>query len=297
MKMSKKLYPVLLTKFRTYSRRTITVSDSVPHVPEEVTNTNEDGRDDGDDIEDPAFLGSGLGAEVDSSSESISSTRRSKKKSSTSQGKAKSIGTDKAKGKQKAKATHSLNSPAPAATSDPATCRSTAPTAAPSTSTRHVLPNPNIHHRHRPHPLFSGPTATATLAPASTSMPTAMLRVERLRHKPQLFAPNVTIPTNAYASSPLLTRRVGKAWGTGIGMGPLWQIVEDLGWFSEAEKLKPGALPGRQVSGEAPAVESASEQERVFDERMRRPRVYTDVAPPEGWAVPLCAECVFTFHS
>jgi hypothetical protein len=126
-----------------------------------------------------------------------------------------------------------------------------------------------------------------------------MLRVERLQHAPLLFAPNETIPTNAYASSLLLTRRVGKAWGTGIGVGPVWQIVEDLGWFREAEKFKPGAAPEQQVSGGAAVVEPTSEQEQepVYDERRRRPRVYADVAPPEGWAVPLRIECVSTFHS
>jgi transcription factor C subunit 6 len=265
-------------------------NDFAPPVPEE-------GGDDGDGMEDPASLGDGIYAEGDSSSESDSSImRRSKKKSSAGLGKAKAknIGTDTAQ----AKATHSLNSPAPAATPNPATRRSTAPTVTPTTSTRHVLPNPNIHHRHRPVPLFSGPTATAALAPASTPTPTsaAMLRVERLRHAPLLFAPNETIPTNAYASSPLLTRRVGKAWGTCIGVGPVWQIVEDLGWFREAEKLKPVAAPEQQVSGEAAVVEPTSDQELVYDERRRRPRVYADVAPPEGSADPLRIECVSTFH-
>ena len=105
----------------------------------------------------------------------------------------KTISTDTAK----AKATRSLNSPAPAP------CRSTAPTATPTTSTRHVLPNPNIHHRHRPVPPFSGPTATATLAPAltPTSTPAVMPRVERLRHTQLLFAPNAvkSIGTSIYS--------------------------------------------------------------------------------------------------
>jgi transcription factor C subunit 6 len=260
-------------------------SDFGPLVPEEAANTDEA----------PASLGDGMGA-GDSSSESESSIlRRSKKRSNAGLGKAKNIGTDTAK----AKATPSLNSPAPAATPDPlATRRSTAP-AATHASTRHVLPNPNIHHRHRPVPLFSGPTATAAIAPASTSTSTSAvnLRVERLRHAPLLFAPNETMPTNAYASSPLLTRRVGKAWGTCIGVGPVWQIVEDLGWFREAEKLKPGAAPEQQVGGEVDMVEPTPEQELLYDEGRRRPRVYADVAPPEGWAHPLRIECVSTFHS
>ncbi len=260
--------------------------DFAPPVPaEEAANTDEDESDDGD----------GRGAEVESSPESNSSTRRSKKKSSASQRKARNIGINMAKAKrtQKAKATHSLNNPAPAAEPDAATRRSTAPTATLGTSTRHALPNPNIHHRHRPVPLVSGPTtAASTFASASAPISAVMLNVERLRHAPLLFAPNETIPTNAYASSPLLTRRVGKAWGTGVGAGPVWQIVEDRGWFKGAEKSKPGLAPQQQVSGEAAVVEPVSGQEQVYDERRRRPRVYAEVVLPENWAVPLRAECV-----
>ena len=271
-------------------------SDFAPPSPEEVANTNEHSGD--DSLGDPASLGDGMDAKVDSSSESSSSMRRSKKKSSTSQAKGKSTGTvtAKAKAKQKMKAVHRSKSPAPAATPNPATHLSIAPAATPITSSRHgyVLPNPNVHHRHRPVPLFSGPTAAPASAPTPTSTSMA-LRVERLQRAPLLFAPNETTPTNAYASSALLTRRVGKAWGAGVGVGPVWQIVEDLGWFREAEKLKPGAPVDQQVSEETAAVEPAPMQ--VYDERRRRPRVYEDVVPPNGWAVPLCAECVSTFHS
>ena len=270
-------------------------SDFAPPAPEEAANIDEDSGDDG--VEDPASPGDGISAEVDSSSESDSSTRRSKKKSNASQGKAKSTGIDtaKTKGKQKTKAIRSLKSPAAAATPTPATHRSTAAAATPVTSARqsYALPNPNVHHRHRPVPLFPGPTATAASAPASTS--TAMLRVERLQRAPLLFAPNETTPTNAYASSAMLTRRVGKAWGAGVGSGPVWQIVEDLGWFREAEKSKPGSAGEQQVGGEAPEVESTPAQ--VYDERRRRPGVYADIAPPQGWAVPFRTECVSTFHS
>ena len=274
-------------------------SDFAPPAPEEAPITDED--DDDNAEEDPASLGDGIGAEADTSSESASSRRRSKKKSSASRGKPKStsIDTAKAKGKQKAKANNSLTSPAPAATPNPATHRSAAPAATPATSNRqsYALPNPNVHHRHRPVPLFSGPTATAapTPASASTTTSTVTLRVERLQRAPQLFAPNETTPTNAYASSAPVTRRVGKAWGAGVGAGPVWQIVEDLGWFKEAEKLKPGTAGEQQASEEAAADEPTPVQ--IYDERRRRPRVYADIALPEGWAVPFRAECVSTFHS
>lgn len=272
-------------------------SDFAPPAPEDAANTDEEGDDDG--IEDPASLGDGISSEVDSSSENGSSTRRSKKKSNASQGKAKSTGGDTAtaKGKQRTKAISGLKSPATAATPTPATHRSTAAAATPAASARHsyALPNPNVHHRHRPVPLFPGPIATAASAPASTSTSTAMLRVERLQRAPLLFAPNETTPTNAYASSAMLTRRVGKAWGAGVGSGPVWQIVEDLGWFREAEKSKSGAAGEQQVSGDAAGVEPTPVQ--VYDERRRRPRVYADIAPPEGWAVSFRTECVSTFHS
>ena len=77
-------------------------------------------------------------------------------------------------------------------------------------------------------------------------------------------------------------------------MGPVWWLVEDLGWFREAEKLKPGAAPEQQVSGEEAVVKSTSDQEKVYDERRRRhgQRVYANVAPPEGWAVPIRIECL-----
>ena len=272
-------------------------SDFAPPAPEEAANTDDDGGDDG--VEDHASPGDGISAEVVSSSEGNSSTRHSKKKSHASQEKAKSTGIDtaKAKDKQKTKATSSLESPATAATHTPATNRFTAAAATPAASARHsyALPNPNVHHRHRPVPLFPGPIATAASAPASTSTSTAMLRVERLQRAPLLFAPNETTPTNAYASSTMLTRRVGKAWGAGVGLGPVWQIVEDLGWFREAEKSKLGAAGEQQVSGDAAGVEPTPVQ--VYDERRRRPRVYADIAPPEGWAVPFRTECVSTFHS
>lgn len=266
-------------------------SDFAPPPPKEAAITDEDSGD--DVIEDPAPLGDGMGAEVDSSSESGTPARRPKKKGSASKKSA------KAKGKQKTKAIRSLESPAPVGAPNPTTHRPTAPTATPVTSARHgyVLPNPNVHHRHRPVPLISGPTATVPSAPASTpaSTSTVMLRVERLQRPPLLFAPNETTPTNAYASSALLTRRVGKAWGAGVGSGPIWQIVEDLGWFKEGEKLKPGAQQEQKTSGEAAAVEPAPVQ--VYDERRRRPKVYEGFVLPEGWAVPLRAECVSTFPS
>ncbi|KAH9980954.1 hypothetical protein BGW80DRAFT_1441577 [Lactifluus volemus] len=110
-------------------------------------------------------------------------------------------------------------------------------------------------------PLFRGPIVASTAA----------ARVERLVRPPLLFAPNETAPANAYASTPSLTSRVGKGWGASIGAGSVWQMVEDLGWFREAEKYQQTNLPAQvQV---------------VCEERMCRPRVHTDLAIPDDQAL------------
>jgi transcription factor C subunit 6 len=195
------------------------------------------------------------------------------KDTTTPKAKTKGKGKGKQKEKGKEKATPRLKCLGPATPR-----RSTAASTAPTTRQNYALPNPNIHHRHRPVPLFRGPTATAAAA-ASASLDA--VRVERLLRTPLLFAPNETVPTNAYASTLPLTSRVGKAWGASIGAGPVWQIVEDLGWFREAEK-------------------QTLAQVQVYDERTRRPRVHADVAIPldhDGPAAPivLSAEYVSPF--
>ena len=259
-----------------------------PPAPEEVARSDEDGGSD-DGIGNPSSsIGNDLGAGVDSEM----NTPRSKKKSGggASQGKAKNKST-KAKGKQKASQVAPSPTPAPATrqsttAAPPTPALQTAPSHATAASTRHnhALPNPNVHHRHRPVPLFTGPTASATALTAASS--TATVRVERLQRAPRLFAPNETVPTNAYASAASITRRVGKAWAASIGAGPVWQIVEDFGWFREAE----GFLDQGTAQDEGQA---SARQVVVYDERARRPRVHADVALPEGWSVFRRVECVF----
>ena len=148
----------------------------------------------------------------------------------------------------------------------------TAPTmipAVPARQNNHTLPNPNVHHRHRPVPLFH-PTAAAQ-------------HVERLLCAPKLFAPNELVSTNAYASSLALTRRVGKAWGASVGAGPVWPIVEDLGWFRES------------VDAEG-VDEEGGNKVLMYAESVRRPRVYVGIAATGNWApVLLRAECVSPF--
>ena len=256
---------------------------------EEAARSDGDGASD-NGIGDPSSsIGKDLDVGIDSDSEMNTPHSKKKKGGAASQGKAKNKST-KAKGKQKA--SQVAPSPAPAPTTRQSTTAPpptpvllTAPFHATATSARHTyaLPNPNIHHRHRPVPLFAGPTASAAALKAAS---TAMVRVERMQRPPQLFAPNETVPTNAYASAALITRRIGKAWSASVGAGPVWQIVEDLGWFREAEDFLDRGAP--QESGQAVARQGI-----VCDERARRPKVHDDVALLEGWSVFRRVKCVF----
>ncbi|KAH9980956.1 hypothetical protein BGW80DRAFT_1162238 [Lactifluus volemus] len=193
--------------------------------------------------------------------------RRVTKKTQTTKKKGKAKAKDKTttkpkeKGKQKEKTAASSSS-----------LKVPGPAAAPTSRQNYALPNPNIHHRHRPVPLLRGPIVASTAA----------ARVERLVRPPLLFAPNETAPTNAYASTPSLTSRVGKGWGASIGAGPVWQMVEDLGWFQEAEKYQ---------QQQANLPEQAAQVQVVCEERMRRPRVHADLAIPDDQAwIVLSAE-------
>ena len=40
--------------------------------------------------------------------------------------------------------------------------------------------------------------------------------------------------TNACGSSTLVSDRVNKSWGYNVGRGPLWELLEDRGWYKEA---------------------------------------------------------------
>ncbi|KAF8208730.1 hypothetical protein K438DRAFT_1573564 [Mycena galopus ATCC 62051] len=80
----------------------------------------------------------------------------------------------------------------------------------------YILPTPSVHHRHKAAPLHS-----------KTS------RVERLAAKPPLFGPLVTTPTNNFTHSRAITSRANRGWGFNVGAGPIWEMVEDRGWFKE----------------------------------------------------------------
>ncbi|KAH9079690.1 hypothetical protein EDB83DRAFT_2514204 [Lactarius deliciosus] len=216
-------------------------SDFAPPAPEEIAPSEDDGTD-----------SQGAGLASDFVSEGDLPTQRSKKKRSAGPSKSKTTAKTKAKGKGKATGKGKDNKAK----------RATLVPAAPARQA-HALPNPNVHHRHRPVPLFR-PTPDSAAA----------LRVERLLHAPRLFAPNELVPTLAYASSPALTRRVGKAWGATVGAGPVWPIVEDLGWFREST--------ARAEEEEAAGGGEKGTKVLLYAERARRPRVHARIEAPRG---------------
>ncbi|KAF8632767.1 hypothetical protein AX15_001702 [Amanita polypyramis BW_CC] len=113
---------------------------------------------------------------------------------------------------------------------------------------QYSLPTPSVHHRHRAVPLFTDTT-----------------RVERLTSPPTLSGSNTVSWTNNFTSSPRVTDRVQKAWGYNVGDGPIWELVEDRGWYKEAYK------------------DSGPSDE--FGEAKRRPRVYQDIRVRDAWTL------------
>ncbi|KAG5650434.1 hypothetical protein H0H81_012285 [Sphagnurus paluster] len=110
----------------------------------------------------------------------------------------------------------------------------------------YVLPTPSVHHRHRAVPLY---TRTG--------------RVERLLTRPSLFAkPKITMSNN-FTQNSKVTDRVNKSWGYNVGCGPLWEMVEDRGWYKEA------------IEG-IPDMDSDAN---------RRPKVHENIKVKNGWQV------------
>ncbi|KAA1469302.1 hypothetical protein DENSPDRAFT_816148 [Dentipellis sp. KUC8613] len=108
------------------------------------------------------------------------------------------------------------------------------------------LPTPSVHHRHKAIPIFRHPGP-----------------VERLVNPPVLFGENETLVTNSYTSDAVVTDRMNKAWGFNVGPGPLWELMEDRGWYKEGENNK-----------EEPGLEAT-----------RRPRVHEDINLHDGLSV------------
>ncbi|KAI9065456.1 hypothetical protein FKP32DRAFT_1624196 [Trametes sanguinea] len=99
----------------------------------------------------------------------------------------------------------------------------------------HALPS--VHHRHR-----------------SVGVYKKEGKIERLAGPPRLFGPESTALSNAWAANKVVSSRVNKSWGYNVGPGPLWELIEDRGWFKETGS----------------AVKTS--------ERELRPRVHQDVA-------------------
>lgn len=104
---------------------------------------------------------------------------------------------------------------------------------------------PNVHHRHRALPIYNREG-----------------KVERFKTRPRLFKPGDIIQTNGWAENNVIADRVGKAWGYNVGPGPLWEMLEDRGWYKEAMSC------GDDV-----------------EEMLRRPRTHQTVRVQENWCI------------
>ena len=92
---------------------------------------------------------------------------------------------------------------------------------------------PNLHHRHRALPLFHRDEP-----------------VERLISQPKLFQEPVLQLTNSGTSSNFLVGgRVNKSWSCSVGAGPLWELIEDRGWYKESLRH-----PGETEASRRPKV-------------------------------------------
>ncbi|PIL24356.1 hypothetical protein GSI_14109 [Ganoderma sinense ZZ0214-1] len=80
---------------------------------------------------------------------------------------------------------------------------------------QHALPS--YHHRHRSIGIYQKGGKT-----------------ERLIEPQEAFEPESTALTNAWGVNNVVTDRVNRSWGYNVGPGPLWDMVEDRGWFKEA---------------------------------------------------------------
>lgn len=113
---------------------------------------------------------------------------------------------------------------------------------------------PNVHHRHRAIPLWRKPGS-----------------IERLSEPPALFEPDKTELTNSWGSIPAVAERINKAWGYNVGPGPLWELLEDRGWYKEAidginadEEKKRRPRVHEYISADSSTILSASYVRSVF---------------------------------
>ena len=69
--------------------------------------------------------------------------------------------------------------------------------------------------------------------------------------------------TNNFTHNAKVTDRVNKSWGYNVGCGPLWDLVEDRGWYKEALEGVPD----------------------MDTEANRRPKVYKNINVKGGWEI------------
>ncbi|CCM00487.1 uncharacterized protein FIBRA_02521 [Fibroporia radiculosa] len=111
-----------------------------------------------------------------------------------------------------------------------------------SLSTQQPSVFPSLHHRHRAVPIYRRD------AP-----------VERLVKRPVPFSSPSTVPTNSWSYEPIVDI-LNKSWGFNVGPGPLWELMEDRGWYKES---------------------MSSGGEETAAERNRRPRVFETIRVQE----------------
>ncbi|KAI0823602.1 hypothetical protein BC628DRAFT_1490013 [Trametes gibbosa] len=116
---------------------------------------------------------------------------------------------------------------------------------------------PNVHHRHR-----------------STGVYKKEGKIERLAEPPKLFQPEVTVLTNAWASSDVVSSRINKSLGFNVGPGPLWETLEDRTWYKEA-----GTTSGTSEREMRPRVHEhvAQKPYQVLSPEEATPHLPTDV--------------------
>lgn len=128
--------------------------------------------------------------------------------------------------------------------------------ARPTNRQTHALPLPSMHHRHRSVPIYHRAD-----------------RVERLATRPRPFDCVEVVPTSSGTGDQEVLDRATKAWGYNVGAGPLWDLMEDRGWYKEA----------------------LEERGKEHEEASRRPRVHNDVQVSPGWMI-FDSQCVFTVY-
>jgi transcription factor C subunit 6 len=57
--------------------------------------------------------------------------------------------------------------------------------------------------------------------------------IRRLIEEPKPLGTPRTVPSNSGHGQPLVQSRIAKSWARCIGLGPIWQLIEDRSWFKE----------------------------------------------------------------